>query len=87
MAVGSQAVYIVNQFVGQDPNERPPILAANPAELEAFAEDGVAIDTATLFRMWRAVQVGELEPHTARDLIRMAKGRFVWPPEEAERAG
>ncbi|MBW3579083.1 MAG: hypothetical protein KY462_15390 [Actinobacteria bacterium] len=45
--------YIANQFAGQDPDGRPPILSSQPEELDVWADSnaGTAIDTTTLFTL------------------------------------
>jgi hypothetical protein len=72
--------YIVNQFVGQDPSTRQPILASNQADLDAFAEDGgLAIDTAELFQLWMAVRERRIDNAQARAILRQAVGRLSVP--------
>jgi hypothetical protein len=69
--------YIVNQFRTRDPATRQPVLETNQAELETFAsEDGLAIDTRDLFRLWRAVSSGALSAHHAAALLVGKTGRF-----------
>jgi hypothetical protein len=73
--------YIVNQYNDADPGIRPPVLAANEAELETFATDGgLAIDTTDLFHMWRAVQDGSMPTAQARAALVAATGRLVFQP-------
>jgi hypothetical protein len=71
--------YIVNQFIGDDPASRPPVLASNDAELETFAEDGgLVIDTAHLFRLWMAVRDGRIEARDVRSRLMQASGRLIF---------
>lgn len=75
--------YVVNQFVGDDPSTRPPMLSSDESTLETFAEDsGLAIDTADLFRLWMAVKIGHLTPEEARSRLVQARGRFVFEDEK-----
>ena len=73
----SRVWYVANQNVGRDPALRQPILASNPDELATFAEDdGLALDTTTLFRLWVAVESGELGALGARRLLMDSRGRI-----------
>jgi hypothetical protein len=68
--------YVVNQFVGRDPSERPQILASNKEELATFASDsGLAMDTTTLFDLWVAVQKGVRQTEEVRETLARARGR------------
>jgi hypothetical protein len=79
----SAAWYVVNQFIGDDPQTRQPILASNESELESFAQEeaGLAIDTAELFQLWMAVKEGGIPTTQARANLMTAVGRFVFRPE------
>lgn len=69
--------YIVNQLRDQDPDRRPEIFASKQDVLDGFSDSGgVAIDTAVLFRLVRAVEDGEFTPEEARERLRKARGRF-----------
>jgi hypothetical protein len=71
--------YLANQFLEDDPEARPRILASNEPELEAFAEgNGLAIDTADLFRLWMAVKEQRLTAEDARSRLIQASGRFTF---------
>lgn len=73
--------YIVNQLAGQDPAERQPVLASQQSDLEewANAHSGMAMDTASLFRLLGDVEAGRLDPQEARSLLREASVRFDYP--------
>jgi hypothetical protein len=72
--------YIVNQFVGKDPDQRPPILESNQPELASFAEDGGLIaDTTEIFRLARDVEASVLTRESARRALLECRGRFVAP--------
>jgi hypothetical protein len=69
--------YVVNQFEGEDPSIRPPMLSSDESALGTFAEDnGLAIDTADLFRLWMAVKDGRLTAGEARSRLMQARARF-----------
>ena len=74
--------YIVNQLAGQDPAQRMPVLSSQQSDLEEWAEmhGGVAIDTATLFRLVSDVEAGRLAAREARAMLRQASVRFTYPP-------
>jgi len=73
--------YVVNQFRRQNPSDREPILRANEPELQAFAtaDSGLAVDTADLFRLRKAVIQGVVSADEARRLLRESSGRFTYP--------
>lgn len=70
--------YIVNQFCGSDPSERPVALAGREEELATFADaaNGAVIDTAELFKLWAAVARRELSPADGRLALVEARGRY-----------
>jgi hypothetical protein len=71
--------YVVNQFNEDNPAQRPPVLASKEPELAEFAnDDGVAIDTTHLFRLWMAVKSGRLTAEEARSRLMQAGGRFTF---------
>ncbi len=71
------AWYIVNQFNTGDPGTRPPVLVSNEDDLALFADDnGLAIDTTDLFRLWMAVKDGRVTSEQARPLLVGKRGRF-----------
>jgi hypothetical protein len=70
--------YIVNQFVGRDPDQRPPMLESNPVELADFAEaGGLVADTTEIFRLARDVESGVLTQESARRALLDCRGRFT----------
>jgi len=82
------AWYVVNQFGGQDPGSRPPVLAASEPELATFAEDGgLAVDTAKLFQVWMAVREDRLSANEARASLAAGTGRFTLPWEALQQTG
>jgi hypothetical protein len=72
--------YIVNQFLQDDPSARRPILLGNDAALSTFIADnnGLAIDTADLFRLWMAVKEQRLTAEEARSRLMQTRGRFTF---------
>jgi hypothetical protein len=77
--VPSALWYVTNQFVGNDPETRPPILATNRPELVEFAKGGgLATDTADLFRLWMAVREQRLTAEEARSRLMQTRGRFTF---------
>jgi hypothetical protein len=69
--------YVVNQYLGEEPDGRPPTFSYNQQDLETFAEDdGLVIDTVDLFRLLVALQRQEIEAGFARDRLIDASGRF-----------
>jgi hypothetical protein len=72
--------YVVNQFAGQDPARRDPVLASQEVELGQWANDsgGLAIDTAELFKLVVAVERGETTVDDARRQLRGAAKRYVY---------
>jgi hypothetical protein len=72
--------YIVNQFRERDPSGRMQLLRGQDDDVEAFAEDdGVAVDTRSLFRLHKAHAEGLIEAGAARNALRAARGRFEYP--------
>lgn len=73
--------YIVNQFAGQDPSDRPAVLASQPGDLAEWAatHNGLAVDTAVLFRLIIDVDTGRLSADEARRLLRSTSGRLDYP--------
>lgn len=70
--------YIVNQFVGQNPGERPAALASNPDDVDEFSLlGGLIIDTVELFRLWRRVVVEGLAMEEARSALVAGAGVFT----------
>jgi hypothetical protein len=78
--------YVVNQFAEDDPAARPPVLSANPNEMATFAEDdGMAIDTADLLRLWLAVQAGIRSTDEVRSaLVRLTGVARSDMPEQSQ---
>jgi hypothetical protein len=73
----SASWYVVNQFLGRDPSERPPVFASNPDELSTFSDDGgLAIDTADLFKLARNVHSGTSTTEAAVRLLIESTGRL-----------
>lgn len=74
--------YLVNQFIGRDPGARPPVLEPHRAEISEFeAQNGLAMDTADLFRLVRAVDDGALTKTQARHHLMTSKGRATSRPD------
>ena len=72
--------YIVNQFIGRTPGDRPRPLTSHAADVEQFAESsGLAVDTADLLKLWIRVECGEVSQHEARRLLLDASGVFALP--------
>ena len=68
---------MANQFVGRPPDERGTPLASNPAEVEAFAEDGgLVIGTPDLLQLAMMHDRGEIEAADARRLLWGCQGYF-----------
>jgi hypothetical protein len=74
--------YVVNQFRGQDPSERPLALESKQIELDTWSQstDGMVIDTAQLFLLWKDVVNDKLTREQARKLLKDSRGRFVYQP-------
>ncbi|WP_205873460.1 hypothetical protein [Mycobacterium camsae] len=73
--------YIVNQFRERDPSTRRQLLWGQDEDVEAFAEnDGLVIDTRSLFHIARDHAEGRIDADTARALLIQARGRFEYPP-------
>lgn len=73
----SRSWYVFNQFLGQDPSARPPILESNPGELEEFArQGGLALDTSTLFELIRDLRAGSRSAEEIRSLLMTSTGRL-----------
>ena len=71
--------YIVNQFIGEDPRTRPPILSSDQSSLDTFAEEGgLTTDTADLFRLWMAAKEQRLPAEEARSRLMHTRGRFTF---------
>ena len=69
--------YLVNQFLGADPDTRPPPLVGAEDDVQVFAEDGgLVIDTRELFQLVRAVEQGRIDQAAARRLLRSSTGVF-----------
>jgi hypothetical protein len=69
--------YLVNQFLGADPDTRRPPLAGAEDDIKIFAEDGgLVIDTRGLFQLVRAVEEGRIDQAAARRLLRSSTGVF-----------
>jgi len=76
----SRRWYLVNQFIGGDPATRPAVFADAPQVLANFTGlDGMAMDTADLFRVARDVEAGTLSQEEARTKMMTAVGRFAYP--------
>ena len=72
--------YLVNQFLGRDPNERQPALHGKDDDVKAFAElGGLVIDTVQLFRLLMAVRRRTITSWAARSGLRDQTGRYVSP--------
>jgi hypothetical protein len=72
--------YVVNQFLGRDPDQRPAILQSNPTELASFAEGGgLVADTTEIFKLARDVENGVLTQESARRALLDCRGRFTAP--------
>jgi hypothetical protein len=70
--------FVANQFRDDDPRTRTPPLHGHPGELSGFAEDGgLVIDSGELFRLWMAVERGEMPSSIARDRLMDAAGVFL----------
>jgi hypothetical protein len=72
--------YIVNQFFENDPSRRRTILSGSESALSTFDADynGLAIDTAHLFRLWMAVRDGRLTAEDTRSRLMQAGKRFTF---------
>ncbi len=68
--------YIVNQFVGRDPAERPSVLASQPDEAAYFVDtyQGLLIDTKRIFRLWSQLQRDEKSRNTIMTELMTARG-------------
>jgi hypothetical protein len=67
--------YVVNQFLGTDPDTRRRPLAGSEDDLSVFAEDGgLVIDTRDLFHLARRVDDGGMSTAAARALLRRSAG-------------
>lgn len=76
-ALPSSVWYVVNQFLGQDPDTRSAPLAGSDDDVAVFAEGGgLVVDTRELFRLLRRVEGGETSPEEARKALRGATGVF-----------
>jgi hypothetical protein len=72
---------IVNHFYGEDPSNRPPPLATNPEDRQVFADDdGVVIDTPSLFRLAKAIKRNQVDREALRQEMRAATGVWSWHP-------
>ena len=71
--------YVVNQAFRDDPSTRKPLFDNSPGDLAAFSEvGGLAVDTAELFRAWRAVRSDQCPAQLVRDALAKSSGRFVF---------
>ncbi|MFF1819012.1 hypothetical protein ACFVWG_17055 [Kribbella sp. NPDC058245] len=72
--------YIANQFRNHDPATRQPILNGRDEDVDGFAQDnGLVIDTRTLFRTLDLVRSSAVTARAARDHFRAARG-IAGPP-------
>ncbi|WP_454789802.1 hypothetical protein [Mycolicibacterium lutetiense] len=77
--------YIVNQFRNSDPGTRPQLLVNQDSTVEEFGkDDGLAIDTRSLFRLRRDVSDGKIGREDASAMLIQARGRFIYPGECSE---
>ena len=78
--------YIANHFRDRDPDSRAPLLKGqDESSVETFGEDdGLVIDTRTLFRLRRDVAEGKVPPGAARELLMKGRGRFEYPQPDTE---
>ena len=84
------AWYVVNQFLSDDPANRPKALGANEPEIVMFAEGespGLVIDTVELFKLWQAVVDKRVSQEEARSLLTTSTGRFEAPSSEESASG
>ena len=73
--------YVVNQFLGTDPDTRRRPLAGSEDDLSVFAEDGgLVIDTRDLFHLARGVDDGGMSTAAARALLRRSAGVLQMSP-------
>lgn len=71
--------YIVNQFLGEDPDGRSVPLSGAGEDVLLFARDGgLVVDTRDLFVMAQSVEDGAISRSEARALLRGATGVFAW---------
>ena len=76
----SRSWYMVNQFFTVDPDIRDRLLGSNPDEVEEFAhDDGLAIDSRTLFRLHRDVSAGDLQKDQAMRILKGQTGILTYP--------
>jgi hypothetical protein len=69
--------YVVNQFLGNDPDTRQSLLPGADEDVEIFAEDGgLILDTRSLFALVRRVEYGEISQEDARGTLKATRGRF-----------
>jgi hypothetical protein len=70
--------YIVNHDLATHPEERKPILEGSDFDLATLADnDGLAIDSVDLYRLWLDSRMGRIGLEEARAELVAATGRFV----------
>jgi hypothetical protein len=69
--------YVVNQFIGADPAERPEVLAEQPEEVDYFTQQyaGALLDTAVLFRIVMAARAGRIARSEIAEKLMTTAGR------------
>lgn len=75
--------YVVNHDFATHPEQRKSVLEGNEFDIETLAlDDGLAIDTVDLYRLWHNVKRGRVTPEAARAKLVGSKGRFShdWAP-------
>jgi hypothetical protein len=78
--------YVVNHQIEEDPGARGVALASHRAEVQTFAEEGgLIIDTVDLFKLWKAVDLGNVDQASARASLRTATGNFSTAAVESQR--
>ena len=72
--------FIANSQLGVDPSSRFDPLHSSPDDLAAFAEDsGLVISSVDLFRLLRALDLGQISPEDARALFIGKTGLMILP--------
>jgi hypothetical protein len=80
--------YVVNHDQTTHPEQREALFSTAESEMATFAEnDGLAIDTVDLYRLWRDVRRNKIEAEEARSQLIEGRGRFShdWAKEKPPR--
>ncbi|MDQ2837401.1 MAG: hypothetical protein M3Y42_12325 [Actinomycetota bacterium] len=86
--VADRLWYIVNQFIGRVPADRPRPMTSHAADVEQFAKSGgLVIDTADLLELWLMIQRDDVSKEQARQMLWRATGVFALPNDELPEPG